>query len=84
MIGGIAQWNVTVTSAMCKKVADDLTAFEKRFGKTYDGPNFHFGSSVEHLPITAKDKSKTYPFVKKTLKWIFLGYVLRSGGRLVM
>ena len=84
MIGGIAQWNVTVTSEMCKTVADGLTAFEKRFGKTCDGPYFHFGSSVEYLPITAKDKSKTHQFVKKTLKGIFLGYVLRSGGRLVM
>ena len=66
-------------------MADGQTATEKQnFVKTFDGPIFFFGSSVEHLPITAKDKSKTHQFVKKMPKGIFLGYVLRSGGRLVM
>ena len=55
-------------------------AFEKRSGKKFDGPVILFGTSVEYLPITAKDKSEIHQFGKKTLEGVFFRYVLREGG----
>ena len=59
-------------------MADGKTASEKRYGKTFDGPSIPFGTLVEYIPITAKDKSRIHQFGQKTLKGIFLGYVLRA------
>ena len=39
-----------------------------------------FGTLVEYIPITAKDKSRIHQFGHKTLKGRFLGFVLRAGG----
>ena len=41
---------------------------------------FLFGTLVEFMPITAKDKSRVHQFRKKTLKGTVLGFVLRTGG----
>ena len=62
------------------KMADGKTAFEKRYGQNFDAPSIPFGTLVEYIPITAKDKSRVRQFGKKTLKGIFLGCVLRAGG----
>ena len=59
--------------------ANGKTAFEKRYGQKFDGPSIPFGTSVEYIPITAKDKSRVHQFGQKTLKGIFLGYVPRAG-----
>ena len=60
-------------------MADGKTASEKRYGKTSDGPSIPFGTLVEYIPITAKEKSRIHQFGQKTLKGIFSGYVLRAG-----
>ena len=62
------------------RMAHLQTSFEKRFKRRFDGTIIPFGSSVEYLPITAKDTSMTHQFGQKTLKWIFLGNVPRAGG----
>ena len=73
------RWNAIVTCERCTtKMADGKTASEKRYGKTFDGPSIPFGTLVEYIPITAKDKSRIHQFGQKTLKGIFLGYVLRA------
>ena len=61
-------------------MADGMTAYEKRYGQTFDGPSSPFGTLVEFFPITAKDKSRVHQFGKKTLNDIFLGYVSRAEG----
>ena len=38
------------------KVADNRTAFSKRFGKAFDGPIFLLASPDESLPITADER----------------------------
>ena len=54
------------------KMDDGKTAFENKYGKTFDGPSFPFGTLVEYIPITAKDKSRILQFWLKTL-WRFSG-----------
>ena len=44
----------------------------------FDGTAIPSGASVEYLPITAKGRSKTHQFGKKTLKGHFLEHVLRA------
>ena len=61
-------------------MADGKTAFENRLGNKFDGPSVFFGTTVEYIPITARDKSRIHQFGKKTLRGVFLGYVLRAGG----
>ena len=58
------------------KMADGKTAFEKRFGKEFDGPLVPFGSLMEHVPTTAKDRSRTHQVGQTTMRGIFLGVVL--------
>ena len=68
------EWWVCVMERRCSlrnvhdKVADVKTAFEKRLGKTIDGPSIPCGTLVEHIPVTAKDKSRVHQFGKTTLK----------------
>ena len=38
------------------KMADNRTAFAKRFGKAFDGPIFPLVSPDEYLPITADER----------------------------
>ena len=45
---------------MPEKMADGKTAFEKRCGQKFDGPSIPFGTLVEYIPITAKDKSRVH------------------------
>ena len=62
----------------------------ERSGPKGGGPNlgevenfartFSFGTLVEYIQITVKDKSRAHQFGKKTLKGILLVYVLRAGG----
>ena len=66
-----------------EKMTDGKTALKKRCGQNFDGPSIPFGTSVEYIPITAKDKSRVHQFGKQTPKGTFLGCVLRAGGRLV-
>ena len=54
------------------KMADGKTAFEKRYGETFDGPFISCRTRVECMPISAKDKSRVHHLGKKTLKGIFL------------
>ena len=49
------------------KMADNKTPYQKRHVKEIDGPLIPLGTLVEYLPITAKDKSRTHQFGKKTL-----------------
>ena len=62
------------------KLADGKTAFEKRDDQAFDGPSIPSGTLVEYIPITAKDKSRSHQFGKKTLKGRVLGYGPRAGG----
>ena len=62
------------------KMADGKTPFEKRCCQKFDGPSIPFGTLVEYIPITAKDKSRVHQFGKTTLNGLFSGYVLRAGG----
>ena len=62
------------------KMADGKTAFEKRYGQNFDAPSITFGTLVEYIPISAKDKSRVRQFGKKTLRGTFLGCVLRTEG----
>ena len=42
---------------------DDIagkTAFEERLGEEFDGPLIPFGSLVEHVSISAEDKSRVH------------------------
>ena len=55
----------------------------KDVGNEFDGPSLPFGALVDYIPITAKDKSIVHQLGKKTLKVIFLDYVLRGRARLV-
>ena len=48
-------------------MADSKTRHPKRYGKEFDGPLITFRTLVELVPITAKDKSRTHQFGKKTL-----------------
>ena len=41
-------------------MADGMTAFEKRYGQTFDGPSIPFRTLVEYIPMTAKDKSRVH------------------------
>ena len=50
------------------------------YGQKIDGLSVPFGTLVEYIPITAKDKSGVHQFGKTTLKGIFLGCVPRAGG----
>ena len=61
-------------------MADGKRASEKRYGMTFDGPSIPFGTLIEYILITAKDKSRIHQFGQKTLKGIFLGFVLRAVG----
>ena len=47
------------------------------------GPSIPVGTSVEYVPVSAKDKSRVHQFGKETLKRINLGYVQRARGVLV-
>ena len=69
-----------LTRNLQDRMADGQTPFEKRLGKTFDGPVIPFGASVEYLPITTKDKSKIHPFAKEALEGVPLGHVLRADG----
>ena len=44
------------------KMADGKTAFENIYGEEFDGPSIPFGTLVENIPITAKDKSRIHQF----------------------
>ena len=77
------EWWDCATKSCCymrnvhDKMADDKTAFEKRYGQKFDGP-IPFGSLVECIPMTAKDKERAHQLGKATLNGLFLGYVLRA------
>ena len=60
------------------KMADGKTASEKRYGQKFEGPSIPFGTLVEYIPITAKGKSRVS--LEKTLKGIFLVFVLHAVG----
>ena len=49
------------------KMADSKTLHQKRYGKEFDGPLIFCGTLFGCVPITAKDKSRTHQFGKKTL-----------------
>ena len=50
------------------------------YGQKIDGLSIPFGTLVEYITITAKDKSGVHQFGKTTLKGFFLGCVPRAGG----
>ena len=50
------------------KMAASKTPYQKRHVKEFAGPLIPFGTLVEYVPITAKDKSRTHQFGKKTLR----------------
>ena len=62
------------------KMADGKTAFDKMCRQKFDGPSVLFGTLVEYIPITEKEKSRVRQFGKKIVKGIFFGCVLRAGG----
>ena len=59
---------------------DGKTPYERRFGQSFEGPIFPFGSLVEYHPITAKDQSRIHQFGKKVLPGLFLGYAVYVEG----
>ena len=42
------------------KMADGKIAFEKSFGDNFDGPSIFFGTLVEYIRVSAKDKSRIH------------------------
>ena len=78
---GTVRWNAFATLRnVHDTMAHDKPAFERRYGQKIDGLSIPFGTLVESIPITAKDKSGVHQFGKTTLKGIFLGGVPRAGG----
>ena len=61
-------------------LSDGKTPYERRFGKTLEGPIIPFGSLVDYCPISAKDKSRIHQFGMQVLRGLFLGYALYAGG----
>ena len=58
---GLVRRNAIVSCATCTtRWHDSMTAFEKRYGQTFDGPSIPNGSLVEHIPMTAKDKARVH------------------------
>ena len=53
------------------KMVDGKTALENRYGQKFDGPAIPFGTLVEYIPITAKDKSRGHQFGSKVLLGLF-------------
>ena len=79
-----AKWTTCRVVGLCDGalllLAQRKTAFEKRIGKELDEPSMPFGTLVEYIPITAKDKSRIHQFGQQTLKGVFFSFVLRAGG----
>ena len=61
------------------QMADGKTAFEKDLVRNLTDHQSPFGTLVEHIPITAKGKSRIHQFDKKTQRIIFSGNVPRAG-----
>ena len=64
------------------KMADGKTVFENRYGQTFDRP-IPFGTLVERIPLTAKDKSRVHQFGKTSADRQILGLCSTFGRRLV-
>ena len=43
-------------------LSDGKTLYERRFGKSFNGPIIPFGSLVEYHPVSAKDQSRIHQF----------------------
>ena len=52
----------TTIALVHDRVADGMTAFEKRFGQTFDGPPFDLRTLDEYIPISAEDESSVHQF----------------------
>jgi len=61
-------------------LADEKTAYSRRFGQEFRGPLIPFGAEVTYKPITAKDKARCHEFGEKKLSALFVGYDQQRGG----
>ena len=61
-------------------LGDNKTSYERRFGRSFQGPFIPFGAAVHYFPSYKKDKDRTHQLGEKTLDGIFLGYAQISGG----
>ena len=78
--GGQILWNgIPICETSQISYLMGKTPYERRFGKPFKGPIIPFGSLVELLPISAKDKSRIHQFGKNDLPGLFLGCALYSG-----
>ena len=59
---------------------DEKTAFERRFGRPFDGPFIPFGAAVSFLPTNKEDKNVAHPMGSKTQPGVFAGYHQKIGG----
>ena len=75
-IDGQIPWNTIPICETFKILCpmDRKTPYERRFGKSCQGPIIPFDSLIGYHPITAKDQSRIRQFGKKVLPGLFLGY----------
>ena len=70
--GGRISWNrYCYQRNIQDKLSDGKTAYERRFGMSFEGPVIPFGSMIEYHP--------THQFGPKVLPGLFIGYVPYAG-----
>ena len=58
----------------------NATAYFKRFGIDYDGPNYPFGCEITYQPRSNDDKARCHALAEKVLHGIFIGFHQVAGG----
>ena len=61
-------------------MADVTTAFDKRFGQTFDGPSILVGTLVEYIPIDRERKVKSTSELTDNVERNLFGLFPRAGG----
>ena len=62
------------------ELADRESAYERRFGTSFDDPLIPFGAEIHVNPISTKDKSRLHQLGTKIFPGLFIRYALNSGG----
>ena len=78
--GGTVRRNSVVTCATCTARWPMARQHSRNdTARNFDEPSIPFGTLVDCIPITAKEKSRIHQFGQKKMKGIFSGDALRAG-----